>query len=155
MSHIVVDIVDVYVLRPARNRLEALCLRRAPGTRCAGTWETVHGHINDGETPVEAALRELNEETGLVAQRFYNVSRVESFYQHKGDVISLIPVFCAFAPPHASPSLSAEHDASEWLPPDEAARRFAWPREARALTDVIALLGRGDAGGLEDVLRVP
>jgi hypothetical protein len=51
-------------------------------------------------------------------------------------------------------TLSEEHDAAEWLSPEVAAHRFAWPREARALADALALLGNGDAGGLEDVLRV-
>ena len=154
MTDIRTDIVDVYVIRPTKTGFEALCLKRASGTRCAGTWETVHGHIVDGELPADAARRELNEETGLVPLRFYNVSRVESFYLHRQDAIVLIPVFCAFVAAHASVTLSNEHDDAVWLAPDEAARRFAWPREAHALADVMALFGRGDAGGLEDVLRV-
>ena len=146
--------VDVYVLRPAAGGWEVLCLRRAPGDRSPGTWESVHGHIEEGETPVAAAERELLEETGLAAERFYNVSRVESFYLHRPDEVVLIPVFCAFAVPGAVVRLSVEHDACEWLEPARASERFAWPRERRALADALALLGRGDAGGLEDVLRV-
>jgi hypothetical protein len=36
-----------------------LCLRRGPGGRSPGTWEGVHAHIDEGETPVETAVREL------------------------------------------------------------------------------------------------
>ncbi len=144
----------MYVLRPAAGGWEVLCLRRAPGDRSPGTWESVHGHIEAGEAPVAAAERELREETGLAAERLYNVSRVESFYLHRQDEIALIPVFCAFVAAGAGPRLSAEHDACAWLAPREAAERFAWPRERRALADALALLGSGDAGGLEDVLRV-
>ena len=146
--------VDVYVLRPAAGGWEVLCLRRAPGDRSPGTWESVHGHIEEGEAPVAAAVRELREETGLAAERLYNVSRVECFYLHRQDEIVLIPVFCAFVPAGAEPRLSREHDACAWLGPPAASERFAWPRERRALADALALLGRGDAGGLEDVLRV-
>ena len=148
------SIVDVYVLRPSQRGLEALCLRRAAGTRCAGTWETVHGHILAGEQPVTAALRELKEETGLDAERLYNVSRVEAFYLHARDEVALIPVFAAFVAPGPGVSSYAEHDAAEWLPLEAAARRMAWPREARALADVAALFTAGDAGGLDDVLRI-
>jgi dATP pyrophosphohydrolase len=103
---------------------------------------------------VEAALRELREETGLVAERLYNASRVESFYLHRRDLVALIPVFCALASAGAQVRLSAEHDRAEWLAPEEASRRFAWPRERRALADVLALFPRGDAGAVDDVLRV-
>ena len=34
---------------------DVLCLKRAANTRCPGTWETVHGHIAEGEKPVDAA----------------------------------------------------------------------------------------------------
>jgi dATP pyrophosphohydrolase len=149
-----VMIVDVYVLRPAGAGVEVLCLRRAPGQRSAGTWETVHGHVRDGERPADAAARELGEETGLTAQRLYNLSRVESFYLHRRDAVALIPAFCAVAPAGAVAALSAEHDRAEWVAPEEAARRFAWPRERRALADALALLPAGEAGALDDVLRV-
>ncbi len=147
-------IVDVYVLRMRGPEPEVLALRRAPGDRSPGTWETVHGYVEEGETPVAAALRELREETGLGPLSFYNLSRVETFYLHRTDVIALIPAFCAVVPAGAAVALSAEHDRSEWLAPGEAARRFTWPREKRALEDAIALFGGGDAGGVEDVLRV-
>jgi 8-oxo-dGTP pyrophosphatase MutT (NUDIX family) len=147
-------IVDVYVLRPGAGGFEVLTLRRAAGERCAGTWETVHGHVEPGEIPVRAARRELREETGLDPLRLYNLSRVESFYLHRADVVALIPAFCALVAPDAAIAVSAEHDRGEWVDAAEAARRFAWPRERRALADALALLAGGDAGGLEDVLLV-
>lgn len=154
MTDVRVLIVDVYVLRPAGAGLEVLCLRRAAGQRCAGTWETVHGHVADGEHPVDAAVRELREETGLAPARLYNASRVESFYLHRRDVLAMIPVFCAIVEGAAAPALSDEHDRAEWVSVEEAARRFAWPRERRALAEVLLLFGGGGAGLVEDVLRV-
>ena len=154
MTSIQVSFVDVYVVRPNGRALDVLALRRAAGGRSPGSWETVHGHIEAGETPVAAALRELREETGLEPARLYNLSRVEAFYRHSSDEIALIPVFAAFVPPATAPRLSVEHDRAEWLAPAEAARRFAWPRERRALDDILSILGGGTAGLLEDVLRL-
>ena len=42
----------------------------------------------------------------------------------------------------------------EWLTPDAALDRFVWPRERVALRDILQLLRSGDAGAVEDVLRV-
>ena len=154
MTAVRVSLVDLYVLRGAGSSLECLVLRRAPGGRCPGSWEAVHGHIEPGETPTDAARRELEEETGLAPDRLYNLSRVETFYQHRKDEIALVPVFAAFVAPDAAVRTGAEHDRFEWLPAAEAGRRFAWPREARALADAVALLGTGAAGAVEDVLRV-
>jgi dihydroneopterin triphosphate diphosphatase len=149
-----VSLVDLYVLRGAGPEIECLVLRRAAGGRCPGSWETVHGHIEAGETPAEAAARELLEETGLAPERLYNLSRVETFYQHRLDEVALVPVFAAFVPREAAVTTGGEHDRFEWLPPVDARGRFAWPRESRALDDILTLLGSGDAGAVEDVLRV-
>jgi dihydroneopterin triphosphate diphosphatase len=169
MTSVQVEIVDVYVLRfrPGAEKAmvgpgkpkpaggpEVLVLRRAAGLRSPGTWESVHGHIVAGETPVAAALRELREETGLAPVRLYNLSRVEAFYLHRQDLVALIPSFCAIVPPDAAVVTSEEHDRSEWATPEEAARRVFWPREKRALADALQLFGAGDAGGAEDVLRI-
>ncbi len=154
MTSIRVSLVDVYVIRRRDGSLECLVLRRAAGSRCPGSWETVHGHIEPGERPAEAATRELAEETGLVPVRFYNISRVESFYQHRIDEVALVPVFVAFVADSAEVRLGAEHDRFEWLDAAAAEGRFAWPRERRALGDIVALLRAGDAGTIDDVLRV-
>ncbi len=154
LTAITVSLVDVYVLRGEGRTLECLVLRRAAGAKRPGSWETVHGHIEAGETPADAARRELIEETGLPPLRLYNLSRVDLFYQHHPDEVALVPVFAAFVDAVAALRLGAEHDRSEWLAPMEARARFTWPRERRALDDLLVLIGRGDAGVVENVLRV-
>jgi 8-oxo-dGTP pyrophosphatase MutT (NUDIX family) len=154
MTSVRTSLVDVYVLRRAGRRLECLALRRGPGGRCPGSWESVHGHIEPAEEPAAAAARELKEEAGLAPVRLYNLSRVEMFYQHRIDEVALVPVFAAFVSEAEEVRLGDEHDRFEWLAPEEARRRFAWPRERRAVDDIVALLGGGDAGSVEDVLRV-
>jgi 8-oxo-dGTP pyrophosphatase MutT (NUDIX family) len=99
-------------------------------------------------------MRELREETGFTPWRLYNVSRVEAFYEHRTDEIAWIPVFAAFVSERRPPQLSHEHDQAAWLTPAEASARFSWPRERRALEDIISLFGKGGGGLLDDVLRV-
>ena len=148
-----ISLVDVLVLRPADAGVQCLVLRRSGIGRSPGSWEMVHGHADPGESPWDAAVRELREETGLDPVRMYNLSRVESFYLHKSDTVTLVAMFAALVE-RAEVVLSEEHDDFAWLPVEEAKQRFSWPREVRCLDDALFLIGRGNAGALEDVLRV-
>jgi 8-oxo-dGTP pyrophosphatase MutT (NUDIX family) len=144
--------VDVLLLRPGAAGLETLVLERAAGTRCTGAWEVVHGRIETGERPEDAAVREVREETGLAVERLYNVT-VQPFYLQVMDAVTLAVVFAAFVR-HGALALSAEHSRAEWLPVDAAERRLSWPRTVAALREAALLLARGHAGPVEDVLRV-
>ncbi len=146
--------VDVLVLRGTGPDLEVLCLRRGPHRRSPGTWEAVHAHIDEGETPVETATREVKEEAGVEPLRLYNLSRVEAFYRHSTNEVVLVPVFAALAPDDAEVRISDEHDAFEWLPPERARERITWPRVRREIEDAVALLSSGGAVETEDVLLI-
>jgi len=147
--------VDLLVFRGAGEQLEVLCLRRGPGGRSPGSWEAVHGHIEPGETPVATALRELREETGLVPERLYSLSRAEAFYRHSDNEVVLIPVFAAFVAAGAKVTLSGEHDQHEWLRAQAARVRMSWPRLRREIGYGMRMVGLGNAGVLEDVLLIP
>src|SRR4029079_14219778 len=117
MTSIRASLVDVYVLRGVGSSLQCLALRRAPGGRCPGSWESVHGHIEPAARPPRAAERELAEETGLIAARLYNLSRVELLYQHRSDEVALVPVFVAFVADDAAVGLGAGDDGVAGVSP--------------------------------------
>ena len=145
--------VDAYVLHRAAGHWETLALRRASGTRCTGAWEAVHGHIDGDERPEDAAIREVAEETGLTVLRLYNVA-VQPFYLHTTGLVTLAVAFAAVVDSGVKPVLGPEHDLAEWLALDAARERMSWPRSRTALADIAVLLHGGDAGAVEDVLRV-
>jgi type II secretory ATPase GspE/PulE/Tfp pilus assembly ATPase PilB-like protein/8-oxo-dGTP pyrophosphatase MutT (NUDIX family) len=153
VSQLSIGTIDVYVIRPLRDGWRVLVLQRALDTRCPTAWETVHGHIEEGEEPEDAALREVREETGLEVSRLYNVT-VQPFYLHRSHTVQLAVVFAAFVTEPAAITLGSEHQRAEWLTVDEALDRFQWPREREALREIAHLLRTGDAGPVEDVLRV-
>jgi len=153
MAELKVGVVDVFVIDPIPDGWRVLVLRRAEGTRCTGAWEVVHGRIEGDERPEVAAQRELGEETGLTPARLYNVT-CHPFYLHRFGVVQVAVVFAAFADSRLPLTLGVEHDAAEWVSLDEALQRLVWPRSRASLRDIHALLKGGDAGPVEDVLRV-
>jgi len=153
VTEVRVGVVDVFLVWPGEEWRVLVLQRDASGTRCPLAWETVHGRIEPGERPEEAALREVREETGFEVERLYNVT-TQAFYLHGFGSVQVAVVFAAFVREPSPPVLGVEHGRAEWLTPDAARTRFAWPREREALDHVRQLLGGGDAGALEDVLRV-
>lgn len=166
VTRIVPGVVDVVVLAPSaefgspsdsgadgEGRWRVLTLKRGENTRCTGAWEIVHGRIERGERPEHAAVRELLEETGFTAHRLYNVT-VNSFYLHQTGTVQLALVFAAVVDSSEPIVLGPEHAECVWRTLDEAAQVLAWPREREALAHVQQLLKGGDAGPVEDVLRI-
>ena len=153
MVELRVGVVDVHVVRPLPDGWRVLALRRAPHVRCPGAWEVVHGSIEPGERPEDAAVREVLEETGLPTERLYNVT-VHPFYLHGAGVVQLAVAFVAFVAEPGDVAVGDEHVEHAWLTLDLALTRLFWPRERSVLRDAWELLRHGDAGPAEDVLRV-
>jgi 8-oxo-dGTP pyrophosphatase MutT (NUDIX family) len=157
VTAIVSGVVDVLVIAPAvagrRDRWRVLTLRRAAGVRCTGAWEMVHGSIEDGERPEDAALREVAEETGLRVERLYSIT-VNPFYVHSRGTIQLAVVFAAIVDASQPVQLQEEHDRAVWRTPSAAEKQFSWPRTREAMRIALDILASGDAGPREDVLRI-
>jgi 8-oxo-dGTP pyrophosphatase MutT (NUDIX family) len=153
MTDIKPGVVDVFVIRPLAQEWKVLVLQRAADTRCPGAWETIHGRIEPGEKPEHAALREVREESGLEAERLYSIT-VHPFYLHAQQTVQLAIVFAVFVAEPAAVTTGSEHRAYEWLSVEDAIQRFVWPRERVSMREIVSLLASGDAGPVEDVLRI-
>jgi dATP pyrophosphohydrolase len=65
------------------TELQVLIMERADR---AGFWQSVTGSLESGETPLQTAIREVHEETGLVTSRYdlqdWQMSNVYEIYPH-------------------------------------------------------------------------
>lgn len=130
------DIVEIFVVRPG----ELLQLRRAKEPMRA-TWQPVLGHIEEGETALEAALRELREETALAdgagLEDFTPLERVCPYYLPENNAIVLSPRFIARAAALWEPKLNDEHDQARWTPVSALPATLHWPSQREAWREAV------------------
>ena len=130
--------------------LQVLIMERADK---AGYWQSVTGSLENGETPLHAAIREVHEETGLNAMQYnlqdWKMSNVYEIYEHwrhryaPGVIHNTEHLFALELPKTLPIKLTPdEHVRYEWVDWREAAKRvFSW-------TNVEALRKLGERHGL-------
>jgi dATP pyrophosphohydrolase len=137
------------VLVFVRRGAEVLVAHRAP--RFGSYWHTIAGGVEPGETELEAAVRELREETGLDARDDLVALGHRLAYSLDEDPperralfapgVAEVEVECFVAdvPAGWEPELDHEHDGYRWCSPAEARELLRWD-------DVKDALGRVDFG---------
>jgi 8-oxo-dGTP pyrophosphatase MutT (NUDIX family) len=110
---------DVVVIVPTR--------RAADGSRVLALPK---GHPDGAESPAEAALREVREETGIDAEVIESLGQVRYWYQRGGRRVAKAVEF--FLLRYLSGDV-ADHDHEVedacWIPADEAAERLTYDGE--------------------------
>jgi 8-oxo-dGTP pyrophosphatase MutT (NUDIX family) len=141
------DLVAVWIYRvpdpTTPEAMELLLLRRAPHRPLPGLWQCVTGSIELDERVVDAALRELAEETGIAGgaiEAFYDLDMVSQFHWPDVDGVLSEVVFAVRVRPGTEPRLSAEHDDVRWVDPAEAVRSSVWPSYREAIERVATIL---------------
>jgi dATP pyrophosphohydrolase len=130
--------------------LQVLIMERADKK---GFWQSVTGSLEQGETPLQAAIREVQEETGLDATQYqlqdWHATNVYEIYPHwryryaPGVTHNTEHLFGLLLPSTLPIKMApAEHVRYEWVDWREAAKRvFSW-------TNIDALSKLGERHGL-------
>ena len=134
--------VLVYPVRPADSSWEYLILRRIaiPDLALPNCWQGVTGGLEEGENLVQAARRELAEETGFVPSKLEQIGFSYSFpirdewrkQYGPGPKEVVEYVFVAFVNGQQKPKLS-EHDEWQWCTIDQALKLLLYPGNIEAL----------------------
>lgn len=126
-------LIDVYAYRIKKGEPEFLLFLRSAKKIYAHQWRMIGGKVQDGEKYWEAALRELNEETGLSPEQFWTIPSVNTFYEAKSDQIHQIPAFAVELSTEAVPELDDEHTEYRWISIDELDSYLYWPEQKRLI----------------------
>ncbi len=73
---------------------ESLMLRRPIDAHCGGLWSFPGGKVEAGETPQQAAIRELGEETGLVGRGWQPLGDIAYAYEDRSLAIHFFVCAC-------------------------------------------------------------
>ena len=120
--------VLLVVIRPGR---EFLVLLRSPERH--GYWNLVAGGVEEGEEPIAAARRELEEETGLAQPvRFEPLALALGYVRPEGSKVTLY-AFMAEAPARWEPVLDDEHVDYRWCSMDDADDLLEYPEPRSAV----------------------
>jgi 8-oxo-dGTP pyrophosphatase MutT (NUDIX family) len=123
------------VVRQFRGRPFLCAVRVKEGTVLA----LPKGHPDDGESMIEAARREVREETGLTAEPVEKLGDVRYWYVWDGErVLKVVSFFLFRYRSGSTRDHDREVDGAEWVPLEEAPQRLAYKGEremaAAALT---------------------
>lgn len=116
----------VVVRRDPRSSAWETCL-----IRVRDAWSLPKGNLDRGETPPQAALREISEETGLPLDRLTLLAELppaEYMYRRDGRLVGkIVHHFLVEAPADAPlrPQLT-EVDEARWVPLEEAESKVAY-----------------------------
>ncbi len=117
-----------------RSGTEFLVMLRAPAGE--GYWHLVSGGVESGEEPHEAALRELEEETGLTRPAGFGPLPLELGYRTRAGAWITVHSFAVAVPPGWEPVLNEEHVDYRWCPADAAVELLEFREPRRALQHV-------------------
>jgi dihydroneopterin triphosphate diphosphatase len=128
------SIVEIGVFRFSDTKPEYLLLRRSKTDKIyPDIWQIVSGSTEKDESLLNAALRELKEETGFAPKRFWVVPHMNTFLDYKKDRVHISAVFAAEVPGGADPVLSSEHYQYQWHTFESAGKTLVWPGQVQAL----------------------
>lgn len=103
------------------------------------------GHPDGDESAVEAALREVREETGVEAHLVERLGDVRYWYQRDGRRIVKVVAFFLLEHDAGDPERHVDHeiDAARWMPLEQAARELTHAGEREIATLALSRLAPG------------
>ena len=114
----------------------------------AGRWQLPKGHVERGEAPAEAAVREVREETGVLARVLAPLPSIDYTYDVEGRlrVHKRVDYYLmAYVEGSETDCDPREVIAARWYPWHEALTQLSFDNEREVLRSARRLLAAGDS----------
>ena len=122
-------------------------------TQAGKRWQLPKGHIEEGETPEQAALREVREETGVTGRIVAPLRGVEYWFIERGlrRIHKKVDYFLLDYVSGDNSDFDAEEvSGAEWFPWDEGIAKLSFENERRVVEQAREIsLGGGREAGTE------
>lgn len=120
---------------------ELVVIRPARGGNHRELWALPKGHPDGDETPLEAAAREVREETGVQVEPIEELGEIHYTYERGGEQVSKRVVFFLFE--YRGGDLSHDHEieAVRWMPLREAAQSLTHAGEREMVRRALSRAG--------------
>lgn len=100
-------------------------------------WDFPKGHVEKGEKSVDAAIREVEEETGVKAEVVEKVGDTKYFYyEEKEKVFKTVVYFLMKYVEEGEATTAWEVSAKEWLPVDEVEEKLTFDDSKKLFGEV-------------------
>ena len=116
-----------------------------------GKWGLPKGHVEDGESSLEAALRKVREETGLARlDSGPSLGTIDWYFRLKGDLVHKFCDYFLMASPGGDPRPEASEGITEcrWLPVKEAITPVAYDNAREVVLRAADVLKAGEVDTL-------
>ena len=118
-------------------RQQDVLLIRVSDIKGRPVWSFPKGRLDAGETPAQAALREVMEETGWYCRIDADLSTTEYWFQREGRRFRKTVVWFKMSPLELSGVPDGEVEEVQWVDLDEAPRRLTYPSDVALLSQAL------------------
>ena len=119
-------------------RQQEVLLIRVSDVKGRAIWSFPKGRLDAGETPAEAALREVLEETGWCCRIDADLSTTEYWFQREGRRFRKTVVWFKMSPLERAGVPDGEAEDVQWVDHQTAFTRLNYPSDAALLSQAIA-----------------
>ena len=114
--------IEAWIFRPEDGEILLLKVEAEK----VSFWQPITGGIESGESPEEACLREIKEETGLLLHRS-NLMELGNFTVKIDENLSIHKNLFLVLTEQKEIQISDEHVGSQWVALDKVSSQLYWP----------------------------